>query len=171
MRGVRSRPSFSVGFVLLVVSLGWGLTAAAADHEEETLAGLPGVRVAIDEPDDGAGLTESALRKEVESRLAAAGIRVLSDREWQAAPGHPSLKLEVTLKREGKGSRLFLVELEVEQDVRLVRDPARNGPAATWAAASRFGATPASGVGGVLSAVREACDEFVATWRRANPGR
>lgn len=157
--------------MVLVMSLVLRLTAAADDHEQATLAGLPGVRVSVDEPDDGAGLTESALRKEVESRLAAAGIRVLTEREWQAAAGRPSLKLEVTLKSEGKSGRLFLVELEVEQDVRLARDPARSGPAATWAAAPRLGVVPASGVAGVLKAVREACDEFIAAWRRANPGR
>jgi len=144
----------------------------AANDEKTTLAGLIGVRVVVEEPDnEPEGLSQSILRSDVESRLKSAGIRILTESEWQAAPGRPSLKLDVTVKAATKGTRLFLVELEIEQDVRLVRDASHSGPATTWSATPRLGVVPAAGVAPVVQAVREAVDEFIAAWRGASRRR
>lgn len=169
------RRTLLIAFILVVFEfLPGALASGDGGQEQGTLVGLTGIRVVVEEPDDDAeheGLTQSALQRELESRLKGAGIRLLSDREWQAAPGRPSLKLDVTIKSRAREPRLFLVELEVEQDVRLVRDAARGGRAATWSATPRLGVLPASAVAPVFQAVREAVDEFVAAWRGANPRR
>jgi hypothetical protein len=148
-------------------------SAGEPDQAPATLVGLGGVYVSVEDPDDDdvqrEGLTGAVLRNEVESRLRAAGIRILTEGERAGTPGRPSLKLEITVKNTPKNIRIFLIELDVEQEVRLGRDVTRTGPATTWSAGPRLGLVPSSGVAPLLQAAREAVDEFVAAWRNANP--
>jgi hypothetical protein len=140
---------------------------------QASLTGLPGVRIVVDDPEDDLeadGLTETVLRNHIASQLKAAGVRTLSESEWSATPGRPALKIEVTARSVGKG-RVFVVELDVEQDVRLARDATRVARATTWSATPRLGVLSSTSVAAALVAVRDAVDEFIAAWRKVNPRR
>jgi len=171
---MRQRRVCHLLFVLLLL-ISSTSRSASSDQEQASLAGLSALRIVVEAPDDDQdklALGESALLKEVEARVLAAGIRILGEPAWRATPGRPALKVDVAITGRRKESRVFLVEIELEQDVRLDRDPGKTGPAPTWSAAPRFGLlAPSAGAAPILQAVRDGLDEFVTAWRRANPKR
>jgi len=71
-----------------------------ADKEADTLVGLQGVFVLLEElPPEVSryGLTKQALQNDIELRLRRNGIRVLSEQEMSATPGYPNLYVNVNI--------------------------------------------------------------------------
>jgi hypothetical protein len=104
------------------------------DYTRETLRGLPGVLVVIENIKDDAqtaGLKVTELQTDVELKLVRAGIRVLPHDEWRVTPGRPWLYVSVnTIKH--LGSYFFSIDVQLKQDVTLPRQPAIVTSSATW---------------------------------------
>jgi hypothetical protein len=147
----------------------------AAENHRESLRGLSAVTVrveALSREAREAGLSEQALRAEVEQRLARAGMKVLSPAEAQQTPGRPVLYVRVNA-RLPYGSPMFAVNvtLALLQDVRAERVPElRIREAKTWDA-GYLRTWPRENLRQVMDTVRDLTDEFLQDWKQANGPR
>lgn len=109
--------------------------AEMPDRAKETLRGLPGVAVVIEPLHANAeqdGLTQRLLQEDVERRLRAAGIRVLSREEWQHTPGSPYLYVNVAALKKNYGLYAYAIEVCLNQLVTLIRNHHIHEFAETW---------------------------------------
>src|SRR5262249_33504834 len=94
------RRSSFILFSLLAILVCLPPGSAEDGHQQGSLTGLTALQVLVDVPEDEQlepVLSEATLRKDVESKLKAVGIRILGDTAWQGTPGRPSLKVDVSL--------------------------------------------------------------------------
>jgi hypothetical protein len=129
-----------------------------------TLVGLTALNVQVEPVNADAehdGLDRSELRDDVESALAAAGIRIVSEPVLFAeVPGTPLLHLDVMTVRTD-ASYAYSVRLELWQAVRLVRDPGNQALAVTWSSLQHIGTVSADRLVDVRRVVRSVVDEFL----------
>lgn len=136
----------------------------------QTLKDLAGVFVLVDKLQPDAeldGLSSSQIQADVESRLKATGIKVLTMEEMLKAPGMPTLFVDAnTLKRQD--SYTYSVEVVLQQNVRLDRDPTELFIAPTWkiGAVGSVGATNIKQIG---NGIRDEVDRFIAAYLSVNP--
>lgn len=147
---------------------------AFADNETQrrSLAGVSGVHLDLalegDEMESNQ-LTEATLRPEIESRLTAVGLRLLTSENSAKEPGVPWLFVSVSLQKSADGKAyVWSVRFEFEQRACLERDPQVCGSAATWRS-YRFGSVGRRRVQTVQQDVLDAANEFVAAYVAANP--
>ncbi len=162
-----------ITFLALVVGLVSPTLARDLPGERESLAGLAGVYVIVEEMDpvvEREGLARSTLQTDVEVKLRQAGIRVLTRTEWPVAPGSPHLYLRVTTLRVGEEWQVYAVEilLDLGQEVMLARKPTIALVAPTWRT-SWVGAVGAKKLDWVRERVRDRVDEFINAYLAANP--
>ncbi len=94
-----------------------GAARQVADLARESLAGLDGLYVLIEEPSGlalAAGLSTDGLQTYLEMRLREARIPVMSNREWLASQRKPSLYLNVSAVL-ASGGWAYSLGLEVSQ--------------------------------------------------------
>ena len=156
-----------VGMALVSSALAQDPTAA------ETLRGLTGVDVVVEDPQAGpeaerAGLTRSTLQSDIESQLREAGIRVLSDDEWQAAPDRPWLFVRVQTMRPAAGVYGYIISVDVMQRVRLARDPNIDAVAMTWTT-GEIGSVGGDNVSRIRDSVQAQVDLFINAYWAVNP--
>ena len=140
-----------------------------------TLRGLTGVDVVVEgvptEPDvEEAGLGSSAVQEDIESQLREGSIRVLSDEEWQAAPGRPWLFVRVQMLRPQAARRAFVyvISLDLMQQVGLARDPGIDAVGMTWRT-GEIGTVSAINVSRVRDSLRAHVDTFINAYLAVNP--
>ena len=162
--------------VIVVVALVAPAIGQGDPSADETLRGLTGVNVLVEDlPVEPAaeqvGLTPATLRSDIETQLREAGIHVLTDDEWQAAPGRPWLFIRVRIIRpDATSAYTYVIALELMQRTMLTREPSLETDAMTWT-------TGAIGTGGgpTLTMVRERLhaevDTFIRAYRAVNPTR
>ncbi len=135
-----------------------------------SLQGLTGVYVLVDKPHPDAeqdGLSSSQIQTDVELRLRTAGIKVLTMEEMLKAPGMPTLYVYVsTLKRQESYS--YSVEVILQQNVRLDRDPTGLFIAPTWKIGA-VGAVGAANINQIRNGVRDELDRFINAYFSVNP--
>jgi hypothetical protein len=158
-------------FVCLVTS---NALADTKELERETLKGLQGVGVVVEDPGfyaSSAGLTISMLRTDVEPRLRQAGIAVLSEAERDSTPGWPYLYVAVTVGPlpSRLSGHVYSVEVQLHQQVTLVRVPTVKTRAVTWNTSSIGVADSPSET--IRRSVRDAVDKFIHAYLAANPKR
>ena len=109
------------------------------DKTRVSLEGLPGVYLVVEDlrlEIEEDGLTRNEIHGFAEKLLTSAGIRVLSEAEWQETPGRPWLYLYAhVMRREYVDERVYVfnISIEVKQQVRLARAPeAEPVHATTW---------------------------------------
>ena len=105
--------------------------------QEATLRGLSGVMVRVDINDilTKDGLTKSRIKSDVELKLQEAGIKILSDKEWRNAEGHPQLYVQVTASKVQDNWKFytFAVNIQLLQDVYIIRkNQTELHQASTW---------------------------------------
>jgi hypothetical protein len=130
------------------------------DHSN-ALNGLRGIRVASPDyrfsTDGTREVQNDEIRVAAESRLRAAGIRVIDDVE--GTPGRPVLFISVEPKNE---AGVIIAKFSLVEDANPVRNPRRTFRAETW-----------RGSGGSRAGAREALqkptDEFINDYLKANP--
>src|SRR2546427_59067 len=96
------------------------------EHTRRSLAGVKGVFVlveAFDEEGERAGLSKTQLQTDVELRLRQGGVLVLTREQRNAAPGGPTLYVNVNAMEVSREFYAFDSRLELDQDVTLVREP------------------------------------------------
>lgn len=147
----------------------------AAENHRESLRGLSAVTVrveALSREAREAGLSEQALRAEVEQRLSRAGIKVLTAAEAAQIPGRPVLYVRVNA-RLPYGSPVFAVNvtLALLQDVRAERDPElRIREAKTWDA-GYLRTLPRESLRQAMDTVLDLTGEFIQDWKQAGGPR
>ena len=148
--------------------------AQEAPTTAATLRGLTGVDVVVEElpaePDvEEARLGSSAVQEDIESQLREGGIRVLSDEEWQAAPGRPWLFVRVQMLRPQAARRAFVyvLSLDLMQQVGLTRDPGIDAVGMTWRT-GEIGTVSAINVSRVRDSLRAHVDTFISAYWAVN---
>ena len=164
-------------FLILLSSLASGYTpfcsVAVAQTDSKSarlsLKGFPGIFVLVDKLQPDAeldGLSSSQIQTDVELRLKTAGVKVLTMEEMLKVPGMPTLFVDVnTLKRQT--SYLYSIEVSLQQNVRLDRDPTDLFIAPTWkiGAVGSVGATNIIQIG---NGIRDEVDRFINAYLSVN---
>src|SRR5713101_6550908 len=121
---------------LLVLLLALTTNAQTPAQQRDSLRGLPGFRVTIEDFDetDAApqGVSRSQVQNDVELRLRKAGVRILPEREWLNSPNHPTLYVNINLMNTKTGLFTNKVSVAVEQEVILKTSPSRTTTATAW---------------------------------------
>jgi hypothetical protein len=154
------------GLFLLSPRPGVADTAA----ERQTLIGLTGVRVVVEEirPDAARdGLLKTALQTAVEFKLRLAGIRVLTDIEWSQRPGTPVLYVNVQTTKMTDKTYVFRSAVSLHQGVRLIREPTVVVQAATWTT-GYIGSIATSNLRTVQDRVADQTDDFINAYLAVN---
>jgi hypothetical protein len=140
------------------------------DYTRETLRGLQGVLVVIEgirEDAEADGLKTEDLQTHVELTLVKAGLRVLPHEEWRTVPGRPWLYVSVNTIRY-LASYFFSVDVQLKQDISLVRSPAITSSSSTWELGS-IGYVDTEGLcAKILDSVDGYLDRFITDFRAAN---
>jgi len=104
------------------------------DITRETLRGLAGVLVVVEELKEEAradGLSAGALQDFVELKLVRSGLRVLPHDDWRRTPGRPWLYVSVNAMKI-VSTYFFSIDVQLKQDISLVRQPDIASSCATW---------------------------------------
>ena len=167
---------FTLVLLMCTVVRGENRTSATVPkvvtEERDTLRGLLEVQVIVEGLEPGArqlGLSEQALRTDVERQLRQYGIRVASDEQYLKTAVVPILYLRVhTLSTEGVPFIPVSVDVELQQMVLLAREPAVYCVAATWMTGS-MAVVGLSDGRRVRDSVRDSVAKFINDYLAVNP--
>ena len=166
------KPRAFCGWVTLVLLILIGGNAHAQDIEQtrNALRGLSGVYVMPEKPlDEDAvrgGLSKDATRSDVELKLRQAGIRVISEDEWERAPGKPYLQVWPKVLKGGVlGGYVYHVSVEFKQHVSLVRTPDIRVFGSTWSV-EHMGYTP--DLKDIRDRMKDLVDKFIDAYLSVN---
>jgi hypothetical protein len=164
-----------LGFWLfgLLMFIASPLLALNSEMNRSSLQGLKGVRVLVEDlasEVEGEGLAKSVLQKEIEDRLRAAGIRVLTQEETTQTPGEPYLyvNVNVTLSKGEEEACSYSIDLALIQNVTLVRNPRQTTYAITWSTGG-VGLIGKKSLKDLKESVLEIVDLFVKAFMSVNP--
>ena len=160
--------ALAVALTASVVLAGGQLFVPTGGH---TLRSLPGVEVimeTIPAPLQRAGLTQAAVKADLERWLGAGGVTV-----YQSQPANPSaakayLDLRTTVLVLRDGSYAVAVQMHVRQTVKSLATESSIVNAATWETGRLVNVTQ-SDLPRVRDELRGMADEFVAEWKGAHP--
>ena len=138
-----------------------------------SLKNLQGVEVAVvglNLPEE-VGLTQVQIKSEVELKLRAEGVKVLTGDEDPGTPGRPSLHVRVhTMDSPDQDLYVYSIRVELRQWATMLRDWEIKIYVPTWS-------TEVTGITGtanvrttVMDAVRESIGRFTEAYLEANPG-
>jgi hypothetical protein len=159
-----------------VLTLGTVLAAAAAHTDTEkqrhTLVGLQSVHLELALRGDDLeafGLNELVLRPEIESKLTAAGLRLLDVDASAHTPGVPWLFVNISvLKSPGAKDYAWSMRLQLQQRACLERDPSVCESVGSWET-DRIGSVGRRRVKTQRDDVSDLVNQFTSAWLAANP--
>lgn len=161
-----------------MTSLIIGTTAGAETQQDlgrDTLAGLPGIHVFVEEVNPDAqrdGVTTAGIQTQVELLLRQAGIRVLANDEYETTRGRPMLRLNLTVARNQLSIYAFNLEIAVLQTVALARDPSIFTASPTWMVPNVVRLAAASALrNDARESVQDQVEAFINAYLAANPKR
>lgn len=162
-----------IAMLMTLTCLDLDLAQAASVLKRETLRGLPGVYVLLEEIGKDAqadGLSEDALRTAVELILRSSGIRVLTQGEMLDLPTNPYLYVKASTHKSSPGLYIYCVTLEVSQVVSLVQRPQKRASVTTWTTRGVIGYVGQHGLRDAInSAVDPQVKEFTIDFLTVNP--
>ena len=170
---------YSLWVMVFWLLLGLALPVGAEDSEEarRTLIGLQGVQVIVEELQPNilkqdkylqkAGLTKIQLQKDIETRLKAAGIKVLSLDQWSKTPGRPTLYVNVNTHESEKYWFAYDIKLELRQVVSLDARPEIKTLANTWGI-NMTGVVNIGTFNVIRDNVGVLLDRFIQAWKKVN---
>lgn len=161
---------WTFGLLMLMAS---PLYALNSEMNRASLQGLKGVRVLVEDiasEVEERGLARVVLQKEVEDKIRAAGIKVLTQEEATQTPGEPYLYLNinVTLSRGEEEACSYSIDLALIQNVTLVRNPGQATYAATWSTGG-VGLIGKKSLKDLKETTLEVVDLFVKAFMSVNP--
>jgi hypothetical protein len=116
-----------------------GLYAIDSELTRQTLLGLKGVSVAVENPQPNIqkyvqrfGLTRDQLQKDIELRLSKAGIVVLNQEKWMQTSGRPVLYVIVNTHEYEKYWYAYTIIVDLMQIAMLETNPDTKTLASTW---------------------------------------
>lgn len=159
--------------ILLTLALESLLFAINGKSNLATLRGLSGVGVLVEQlsPEvEKEGLIKNQLQREVELKLRAAGIKVLTREEALTTPGEPYLYININVNTAKTESDIYpySVDLLLMQKVSLLRDPQQTTYAVTWSTGG-VGSIEKSIVGQLRNSVEEMVSLFIKAYQAENP--
>jgi hypothetical protein len=154
------------GFLVMIMA-----TCALA-QTGDGLRNTQGVYILIEELQEDLakdGLTQQALRKDIEDLVRGTGLSILSVEEsMEAHPGQGILRLAVTARVVSDRNRIYAVRLDFRRKVEVVGQSENQLMASTWQAMD-VGMTPLKDMIEIRSTVRDLVGKFAADYRKANP--
>jgi hypothetical protein len=140
-------------------------------QDRETLRGLLGVEVLVEDLDDEtkrAGFDVNTIQTDVELKLRLAGVKVLTKEESIKTPGSPYLYVNLNFI-PANGFSVYQIEVDLKQSVLLDRDNAvRSYGATTWST-SILGMAPRDTVSTIRRALSDLLDKFLNAYLAVNP--
>ena len=163
-------------FLMFLAFAGSAGEVCASDDQlsRNSLRGLQGFDVAVEYHDPDAerdGLTKGQIQTDVELRLRKAGIKVLTSEESLKLPaGSPILYVDVhsVFMKGIIPIYIFSIDVELEQDVSLVRSPDIQVRGVTWSK-SMMGTIDKKKLGTVRENINDLVDKFINVYLAANP--
>lgn len=157
-------------FLLLAAS---AATAGDDGFSRPSLKGLKGVYVLVESLQaeaERSGLNQTSIQTDVELKLRQAGITVLTEAEGHAAPGGPTLYINVNTQSSRSGSLYaFSIDVELKQDVLLDRDPSIRLPGvATWSMGG-VGIVSRDSFREIRNDIKDDVDQFINAYLSVNP--
>lgn len=157
--------------LLGLFTLGSSAWAFGSELSKSSMSELRGVTVRIEgnivTELDQQGLTAGKLREDVESRLQAAGIPLLSELEFLETKERPLLTIKISTLKHGEGY-IFWISTQLYQHVYLIKQAQKKTyPATTWSSPGTIGIfyDPKD----LGSLMEEAVDEFIAAYDAVHP--
>lgn len=145
--------------------------AADAEHQRRSLTGIAGVHVHLalhGEDLEAYDLNVARLQPVIESRLQAAGLKILSVDESTREPGVPWLFVTIGVQKStDTKAHAWSIRVELEQRACLERQPTQCQSWPTWGT-GRFGSATKRRVKTIDEELSAVVDEFGAAWRGAN---
>lgn len=170
---MRSHAGRTIGVAGVVAAIAGAPVAAAAQAvtmDLQSLEAVPGVLVVVDgvtAEAEADGLSRDSLRVDIEAMLAAAGVAVLTEPEWQQLIGNPALVLDLHLAKPSPHLYLYGGTLELRQLTVLIRDSTKAAFTRTWAAAEILGTKPTGKLPALREEIRPLVDRFISDYRDA----
>ena len=166
----------SARWLMLLGTLVCTRPSAAQSVTTDTLSfiDLPGVFVVVTAVDSAAeehGLHTDSLRALLEAKFVDAGIRLLTEEEWQTTIGNPMAYLDITVTTLSGFNYLYRLQLELRQMTVLSRDSTIPVFVPTWKSDETMGIVPPSRLSTLDQYVRVAADRFIDAFVVANRGR
>jgi len=160
---------------IIVVALGFTcpLMAVSEKSNQATLRGLRGLGVLVERlpPEvEKEGLIWDQLQLEIELKLRAAGIKVLTREETLRAPGEPYLYININVNIAKTESEIYPYSIDalLLQKVSLLRDPKLTTYAMTWSTGG-VGSISKELLNQLRSSVEDIVDVFIRAYRAENP--
>jgi hypothetical protein len=147
-------------------------TASDSEIDRASLKGLRGVFVLVEDlnpPEEQAGLKTADVQTDVEEKLKAAGIPLLSKTQDIDTPGMPTLYISVSVASSTTTDLWpFSIDVNLEQQATLKRSPDTFVPTAiTWHVGS-IGAVDKSNIRSIRDRVNEQVAKFVNAYLKVN---
>ena len=157
----------------LILASEYSVFAVNGKSNRATLRGLKGIGVLVEQlpPEvENGGLSKDQLQKDVEAKLRAAGIKVLTREECAKTPGEPNLYINVNVNIAKTESDIYPYSLDLLfiQKVSLLRDQKITSYGVTWSTAG-VGSITKTMVSQLRESVREILDIFIKAYRAENP--
>jgi hypothetical protein len=150
-----------------------GLADAATLDQRESLRGLQGVEVVIEDIKSDAqadGLSQEALRAAVELILRSRGIRVLTPSERSEMASKPYLYVHIGTDKNPSGQYAFNARVELHQAVSLVHRSQHILLAPTWSTPDKFRTVGQQTMRmWIVNSIEPLVREFVDDFRAVNP--
>jgi hypothetical protein len=148
--------------------------AKYADKQSDTLRGVQSIYVLVEKLNpaiEQLGLTREALRTDTELQLRQYGLKVLDSEEWVKTPDAPDLYINVNVMPLTEDPIPFLavsIEIRVDQQAWLVRDPTLRCSAATWHTSAAW-RVPRARLIAVREVVKDQVSKFINDYLAVNP--
>lgn len=146
---------------------------AAQGTVRNTLTGLPGVRLVVEDiPLDAErdGMTTNGIRTQVELLLGRAGITILDLETWNKTPGKPLLRVAFVAVKNQLGTYGYNLDVQLFQTVQLSRQPSFSVDSATWQVPTMVHLVNVEGLRDNLRQdVEDKVGAFVSSFLAANP--
>jgi hypothetical protein len=160
--------------LLAVVAILFTYSASLArDNDRQSrvsLAGIKGVGVVVEDLSQNAeqeGFTTQLVQADVEQKLRAAGIRVLTDDALMKTPGMPYLYVNIFTFRDAE-LYAYHITLELRQMVSLVRKTGVKQSVGTWKV-SCGGTVGAKKLIDLRTFVLDDVSQFISAYKSVNP--
>lgn len=104
----------------------------------------------------------------VRRELTNAGVRFLTEDEWQATPGRPTLSVRYKPRTESAGCIIpFEVSLSISEESVMVRNPAIKVSGSAWSGKAKENLANTNYT--PISALEQVLKSFVTDWKSQNP--
>ena len=159
---------FGIAFALTLIS---PFVYAQGDEKSnrETLRGFTGIGLIIDDiaPEiEKNGLKRDQIQKDVEQKLIAAEINILTQEEMVKATGRPHLYVKLNIIKPKIEGYVFNIDVEFRQDATLKGNSYILHSVPTWSEAS-VGIT--SKLNDITNSIKDLIDTFLNAYLSVNP--